>query len=241
MRVSSVLEGIVAVAIHDAEEWKQHTTPMAAESWAEYVRRQLKNGAGSAHRLVKRDDFKPFDFTTLRMGPNITARASDILDDDFHKWRAEWTRLGAAPSAPWRQAAITANSPPITADGVPRTAGSFKASTSIGTDCFPPKAMHRLSTPFPGAIASFLRAAEAEGRWPEAASDVLMHPQAVWGTQANFGACNSGQDLETSSQTSGKGWALRNHKKYDRVAQGRLQRPLLGPNPCTTRLQHRQD
>ena len=82
VRDAAVLKGIAAAAIFDAAEWKQHTTSNVAASWAECVNRQLKNDAGFAHRLVKRDQLQPCDFTTIGAGPNITAKPSDILHED---------------------------------------------------------------------------------------------------------------------------------------------------------------
>ena len=100
LRDADFLKGIAAIALHDAEEWKFSATAKAAESWAQSVKRHLENGAGLAHRLVKGGDIKPFDVTTFGIGPNITAKASDILEDDLAQWRTVWTRLGSAPTAP---------------------------------------------------------------------------------------------------------------------------------------------
>ena len=142
LRDAGVLKGIAAVALHDATEWKLHTTEKAAKSWTEYVARHLKNGAGSAHRLIE-----PFDFTTLRSGPNVTAKAADILHADWQQWKAVWTRLGSVPTAPWRQATVSMDVPPIAVEDVTRAVGSFKTNTSIGVDRFPPKILQWISRP----------------------------------------------------------------------------------------------
>ena len=49
---ADIVMGIAAVASHGATVWKEFALPQSAASWAACVEQQIRNGAGSAHRLI---------------------------------------------------------------------------------------------------------------------------------------------------------------------------------------------
>ena len=158
-----------------------------------------------------------FDFTTLRIGPNNTAKVADILQEDVLQWQIVWTHLGSCPSAPWRQATLTIELPPISANDALRAAGSFKTNTSIGVDRFPPKALQLLSFPLVQAIADFPNAIGTRGRWPEAVSDVLMHftPKPTGGRRPIAVLATVLRVWERVRKPLVREWIACNHKEYD--------------------------
>ena len=138
---TNALKGIAAVALYDAASWKEHAQAKAAAAWTAFIQHQVKIGAGISHRLVKRDELPIFDYATVGSGQNRSASPDDVLVQDFAQWRAVWTRLGDSPTAPWRNQLVTQDSDPITAADITAAASSFKHSTAIGVDSFPPRAI----------------------------------------------------------------------------------------------------
>ena len=108
---AGLLKGRMAVALHDADSWKESSVAQAADYWATFAHRQLKSGAGSAHRLAKRDEAIGFDFTTVGIRPNRSAELCRILAEGAKEWHVIWTRLGEGPFAPWRSGILASHRP----------------------------------------------------------------------------------------------------------------------------------
>ena len=123
----------------------------AAAIWTTYAEQQTRKGAGSAHRLIKRDELVGPDFSTVGHGPNFA---------DRNEWQSIWTRLGDAPGAPWQGAAVGTRLAPITGREVQKAAALSKTRTSVGVDSLHPRAFQLLSQPLQKAIAAFLDSVE---------------------------------------------------------------------------------
>ena len=170
------LERVCAVARATAETMKIQHLEEKASSWKMFVEKQLSSGAANAHRLVKRDAAPCVDTTTVGAPEHRTASPQAVVDHDLEEWRKVWTRLGDAPTAPWRDVEIEHGPlPPITAEQVRRAAKTFKAQTSLGCDSFSPADLASLSTELRSCVAEFLNHVESQGSWPEAVGTALIH------------------------------------------------------------------
>ena len=133
-----------------------------SDSWHNFVAMQIITGAAESHRLVKRDALVCNDTTTVGSGPARTASPQAIVDVELALWREIWLRLEGRCSAPWRIAEPPkVDLPAITEEDIASAAASFKQSTSIGADDFPPKLVASLSLPLRLCIAGFLNAVES--------------------------------------------------------------------------------
>ena len=99
-RATFSLERICALAQRCAEEKNAQHLEQKTTSWAAFVDKQLKNGAATTHRMVKRDSQESFDIAIVGEGSARTAPPQPILQNDLETWRAIWERLGDSPPAP---------------------------------------------------------------------------------------------------------------------------------------------
>ena len=115
----------------------------------------------SAHRLTKRDELPIGNFTTVGEGEARSASPSLIVAADLKQWKDIWTRLGDSPTVQWLQAQCDDTILPITgSDFVAPALSFYMTTTSIGSDAFPPKALHWLSPQLQQSIADFLKVVE---------------------------------------------------------------------------------
>ena len=170
------LERAAEIAQSEAKLIKSEHMKGQADAWKSFVDKQIKSGAATAHRLVKRDGQQCVDTTTTGTGASRTASPQAILDNDLIAWRKVWNALGQAPTAPWREATFSDHMlPPITADDLATASRTFSSDTAIGCDGFPPRAIADLSSPLRECIAQFLNHIEAVGYWPDAVATALIH------------------------------------------------------------------
>ena len=81
-RDTAMLEAIAANAYDAATQIKRKHLEQRAESWRNFVTKQLANGAAAAHRLVKRDAVNCVDTTTVGVGSERTASPQKVLERD---------------------------------------------------------------------------------------------------------------------------------------------------------------
>ena len=112
------LRRIADAADDEAQKQKERQVVANAKSWAQHVEMQVKIGARSAHRLIKRDEQPIHDFTTAGEGAVRSASLAQIVAADLPQRKAIWTRLVDSPTAPWRQAQCDDTLPPITGSEV---------------------------------------------------------------------------------------------------------------------------
>ena len=136
---TNLLKRVAAAALYDAAIWKERALETAAATWMEF--KQIKIGAGTAHRLIKRDEILFPDYTTFGEGQNRTAAPDSILEHDLQQWRRVWTRLGVSPAAPWLDQWVATHSEPLMTDDIMAAASPFKTYTAIGVDGFPPRVL----------------------------------------------------------------------------------------------------
>ena len=223
-RDTFTLERACELSQSAAEKIKTEHLKGRADAWKTFVGKQLKSGAATAHRLVKRDGVQCVDTTTTGVGESRTASPQAVLDHDLIAWRKIWTRMGDAPSAPWRGAPLSGpRLPPITAADLESASRTFSPDTGIGCDGFPPRAIAGLSTPLRGCIAQFLNYVEETGYWPTAVATALIHlilksdggrrPIGVLPTIVRV--------WERARKPIVQKWIRDNARKYDWATQGR--------------------
>jgi hypothetical protein len=135
-----------------------------AEGWKKWLSKQLKEGAGGAHRWVKRDLTDPEKWITV--DGKRTAAPRDIVEIDFEAWSKIWSRLKDRGGTPWRtMGAVPANAPSlpaITAVELRRASRTFKERTGTGVDKLGPRHYAWLSDELLTAIGKLLM---EMGRW----------------------------------------------------------------------------
>ena len=159
-RGSFRLEHVSRSAYAKAADTKRAHLESRAESWRQFVAKQIHNGAAITHRLARRDCSPCFDTATVRVGATRAASPQQILQQDLAARREIWCRLGETLTAPWRQVSLEHSLPPITAEQVRRAALTFKKATSVRCDAFPLRSIATLSDQLREAIADFLNAVE---------------------------------------------------------------------------------
>ena len=228
------LERISELAKVLAHKIKADHFETRASSWKNFVDKQLKNGAASAHRLVKREAAPVFDTATTGSADARTASPQKILDRDLEEWKTIWKRLGDTPAAPWRHHqpdlpggvgghAAPHELPPITAEDILKAARTFKAETSIGCDNFSPRSIADLSPQLRSCIADFLNVAEQEGRWPEQIATAIVHliPKADGGRRPIGVLPTIVRIWERVRKPIVQVWLRQNARQYDWASQGR--------------------
>ena len=174
-RDTFTLERICELSQSAAERIKIEHLKGRADAWKTFVDKQVKLGAATAHRLVKRDGVQCSDTATTGSGASRIGSSQAILDQELIAWRKVWNRLGDAPTAPWRETTLDGPQlPPITAADLEKAARTFSPDTGIGCDGFPPRALADLSTPLRECVAQFLNYVDTVGYWPEAVATALI-------------------------------------------------------------------
>ena len=228
------LERVSEVASAMAHKFKADHFETRTSAWKSFVAKQLKNGAASAHRLVKREAAPVFDTATTGFADARTASPQKILDRDLEEWKGIWQRLGDAPSDPWRHHqpdhpggagghAAPHELPPITAEDVLKAARTFKAETSIGCDNFSPRSIADLSPQLRNCVADFLNVAEQEGRWPEQIATAIIHliPKTDGGRRPIGVLPTVVRIWERVRKPIVQAWLRQHARQYDWASQGR--------------------